>query len=587
MADSEFDPYYKWFGIPPAEQPPNHYRLLGVDLFESDVDVIESAAEQRMTFLRSHSNGARMLIAQRLLNEVAAAKLCLSHEQRRAEYDERLRSRGVQAAAPVTQDNGGLGISLDVSSTSKSDYARKRQKKQQGSGGLWIWAGIVSAVAVVAIVVLLNRGKQAEGDSGDTNVVEGSTPLKKEKKKQDDGGSKKKVTSKGTSKKKKKAKGNKKLKPLNFGSLSSPNDANEPLAMRGLLAHFPFDHFLGTEISDAVARAGNIRVLGKPQWSIGRVGGAISLNGQTRFFFNLARRSPRSSYSMWLCLKSDEKMTILSQPRPGSNKIHGHRLEVKDGKIACQFAQEFPQAFRVVAAKKIPLNEWHHLAVTFNGGRGVRAIQVYLDGKLWPTLVTHQNLRRMAQPRIPRRWQIGSTKNGAFSGLIDELRIYTFPLPPRLAARIARNRFVTAKTWHTRKTISLRDREPGAVEVSGGTWNQTTEITINGIKPKTYIWAGWDPSTEEPQSLIAFPVKSTDKQLVGAAALTDKSAADSTVTFNITADGKTLWTSSPLKGPGTSQRFKLDLPSGAEKLELKASGSTSATPIWHAARFVE
>ena len=40
---NDFDPYYKWLGIPPGEQPPNHYRLLGVSLFEPDADVIDAA----------------------------------------------------------------------------------------------------------------------------------------------------------------------------------------------------------------------------------------------------------------------------------------------------------------------------------------------------------------------------------------------------------------------------------------------------------------------------------------------------------------------------------------------------------------
>ncbi len=36
-----FAPYHKWLGIPPADQPANHYRLLGLNLFESDPDVID------------------------------------------------------------------------------------------------------------------------------------------------------------------------------------------------------------------------------------------------------------------------------------------------------------------------------------------------------------------------------------------------------------------------------------------------------------------------------------------------------------------------------------------------------------------
>ena len=41
-----FDPYRKWLGIPPQEQPPNHYRLLGIGLFESDFDVISNASDR-------------------------------------------------------------------------------------------------------------------------------------------------------------------------------------------------------------------------------------------------------------------------------------------------------------------------------------------------------------------------------------------------------------------------------------------------------------------------------------------------------------------------------------------------------------
>ena len=43
MSDA-FDPYYIWLGIPPEDQPPHHYRLLGVTLFESNREVIEAAA---------------------------------------------------------------------------------------------------------------------------------------------------------------------------------------------------------------------------------------------------------------------------------------------------------------------------------------------------------------------------------------------------------------------------------------------------------------------------------------------------------------------------------------------------------------
>ncbi len=60
---SDFDPYHKWLGIPPEEQPPNHYRLLGVKLFEDDPEVIEAAADQRMGHLRTFQTGKRAALS--------------------------------------------------------------------------------------------------------------------------------------------------------------------------------------------------------------------------------------------------------------------------------------------------------------------------------------------------------------------------------------------------------------------------------------------------------------------------------------------------------------------------------------------
>ncbi len=97
-----FDPYHKWLGIPPAEQPPHHYRLLGLALFESDGDVIEIAADQRMALLRSFHTGPHSDLSQKLLNEVAAARLCLLRPDRRQRYDEGLRQRLAQPAAQPT-----------------------------------------------------------------------------------------------------------------------------------------------------------------------------------------------------------------------------------------------------------------------------------------------------------------------------------------------------------------------------------------------------------------------------------------------------------------------------------------------------
>jgi hypothetical protein len=88
-----FDPYHKWLAIPPQEQPPNHYRLLGLSLFEADLDVIDAAASKQADYLRACSNGPHVDLSQKLLGEVAAARLCLISVKKKAEYDRRLRDQ--------------------------------------------------------------------------------------------------------------------------------------------------------------------------------------------------------------------------------------------------------------------------------------------------------------------------------------------------------------------------------------------------------------------------------------------------------------------------------------------------------------
>lgn len=93
-----FDPYHKWLGIPPAEQPPNHYRLLGLTLFEGDVDAIESAADQRMAHVRTFQLSQHAELSQSLLNELAAARVCLLKPGEKSGYDRKLRDHLAQMA---------------------------------------------------------------------------------------------------------------------------------------------------------------------------------------------------------------------------------------------------------------------------------------------------------------------------------------------------------------------------------------------------------------------------------------------------------------------------------------------------------
>lgn len=112
---SPFDPYHRWLGIPPHEQPPTHFRLLGVSDREDDPEVIASAAKRQFQFVKAQSGGPHAADARRLLHEILAARSELLDPARRRSYRARLQeadgpfdsTQGTSDAAPWTLDAAG------------------------------------------------------------------------------------------------------------------------------------------------------------------------------------------------------------------------------------------------------------------------------------------------------------------------------------------------------------------------------------------------------------------------------------------------------------------------------------------------
>lgn len=184
------DLYHKWLGIPPHEQPPNFYRLLGVAPFESDADVIANAADARMAHVKTFQTGAFSLVSQRLLNEIALAKISLLTPVKKAEYDRHLR---------LQIGSGICGAADGVSPAAESDvypladpwqisFAEPRAAmeafpgadslrtpapsailRKKHSSETYLYLGMVGATvgAVAVVLMLYYGGKQGENPLGE------------------------------------------------------------------------------------------------------------------------------------------------------------------------------------------------------------------------------------------------------------------------------------------------------------------------------------------------------------------------------------------------------------------------------------
>jgi len=80
------NPYHRLLGIPPAELPADHYRLLGIERLEFNADVISSAAERQVDHLNRQAGLEQSAAAEKIAREVLAARDCLLDRNRHRQY---------------------------------------------------------------------------------------------------------------------------------------------------------------------------------------------------------------------------------------------------------------------------------------------------------------------------------------------------------------------------------------------------------------------------------------------------------------------------------------------------------------------
>lgn len=169
-----FDPYYMWLGVPPEDQPPDHYRLLGVKLFEESPDVISNAANRQMAHIRTFQLGEHQLESQGLLNELSTARICLLNRDKKAVYDDGLRASLEAVVQPASLPVGMPFVSESVRSKRTATRLSKRNPIEIAkivAGGV---AGVILTFFLLYGFVLLGRSDRR---SDRANGTEAGTPV--------------------------------------------------------------------------------------------------------------------------------------------------------------------------------------------------------------------------------------------------------------------------------------------------------------------------------------------------------------------------------------------------------------------------
>ncbi len=201
-----------------------------------------------------------------------------------------------------------------------------------------------------------------------------------------------------------------------------------PSSPEGLAHNLHLDEATGTQVSDALDAKRSGTISGNAKWSAGKFGGALEFDGQT--FVPLGEvgtfeQSEAFSFSAWVNLATQDASTVLSK-MDEANAFRGYDLIIEQGKVATHIVHHWPNnGLKVIAKEPLPLNSWHHIAVTYDGKGKGGGVAIYVDGKLQASDVTTDTLSGKDTIKTDKPFHLGRrTSSAPFRGLLDEVQLY-------------------------------------------------------------------------------------------------------------------------------------------------------------------
>lgn len=163
----------------------------------------------------------------------------------------------------------------------------------------------------------------------------------------------------------------------------------------------------------------------------GRNGKVVELTGDSGIdvkMGNFPRWQP-FSVSTWLKTpKEFERCVVFHRSRSWTDAgSRGYELLIEDGKLSAALIHFWPgNAIRVQTAKAIPVNEWQHVVITYDGSSKAAGLQIWLNGVPAETQIVRDNLYKNITGGGGDNIAIGERSRdvGFAKGQVDEFAVY-------------------------------------------------------------------------------------------------------------------------------------------------------------------
>ncbi len=154
----------------------------------------------------------------------------------------------------------------------------------------------------------------------------------------------------------------------------------------------------------------------------GRFGDALELDGTSSVTLgDIGAFDYLDSVTWSLWVKAESDGTLMARKKPAQD-TQGYSLGIQNGHVYVTLVNRWlDDCIRLASVEELPFNEWHHVAMTYDGSRQAAGVSVYIDGNLCEKNVHHDFLNQTIASPEPLRLGTGLNE---FRGQVDELRVY-------------------------------------------------------------------------------------------------------------------------------------------------------------------
>jgi hypothetical protein len=274
-----------------------------------------------------------------------------------------------------------------------------------------------------------------------------------------------------------------------------------PTTMPGLVADFSFDQIKNGKIANAADATKPGLPVENPKLVDGKFDKSAELSGENGFRFpgigHFDRTDP-FSLSIWLKTPTHEpRMTVVHHSKaPIDAGSRGYELLLEDGRVAFGLHHMWPgNSIKVVTKEAIPVDQWEHVAVTYDGSSKAAGIHIYLNGKNAQFEVVRDGLYKDitydsgGEPDLTIGYRFRD--NGFKGGQVDEFRVFNRAISPAEAAQLA-GRDDLADAWDA-PPEALTDAQRAAL---------LDYFLANAYEPARRLTAGLHDLREQENKII-------------------------------------------------------------------------------------